>query len=54
MFNKKGGRLGINLNALLENTKQSNINKLIEDPQKLKKMMNECRSNIVTMENIIN
>lgn len=45
--------MGINLNALLENMNQSNINRLVEDPEKLKRVIAECRQSIYKMEEII-
>jgi chromosome segregation ATPase len=51
--NKKGGRLGINLNSLLENLTQNQVQRMAEDPERLKAMMRECKQTILRMEGII-
>lgn len=52
--NKKGGgRLGINLNALLENLTRDQVQRIADDPERLKTMMRECRQAILRMEGII-
>jgi hypothetical protein len=48
---KNKGTMGINLNALFDNI--GNIHKL-EDPIKLKKIIADCKQNILKMEQIIN
>lgn len=49
----KGGSVGINLTALVESIRQENVKKLVEDPYKLKKVIEECRKTILNMESII-
>jgi hypothetical protein len=48
-----GSVVGINLNTLVESIRQENIKKLMEEPQRLKNIIEECRRTILNMENII-
>ena len=45
--------MGINLNSLFENMTQKSINKLAEDPAKLKEVISECRETIQRLQGTV-
>ena len=50
----KRGKVGINLNALVDSIKQENFKKLMEEPHKLRMIIDECRKSLMNMEGVIN
>lgn len=51
---KREGSFKSNLNTFVKSLKQENIKRLLDEPQKLMRTIEECRKTILQMESVIN